>query len=92
VLRLVLEVIDACRPAVQLTKVATASVQRYVRAARLTGHPAHASQLRSVRVCRPTAQAFEASAVVTVNQRSRAVAARFEHQQTAWRCVALRIL
>jgi hypothetical protein len=42
-------------------------------------------------MCRPTEQAVEAVAVAVIGRRVRAVAARFEHQQTGWRCVAVRI-
>ncbi|WP_219420344.1 Rv3235 family protein [Pseudonocardia nigra] len=92
VLRLILEVIDARRPVAQLAAVAAPSVLRYARAARLAGRSARVSRLLSLRVCRPTEHAVEAVAVVAVDQRHRAVAARFEQQQTGWRCVALRIL
>ncbi|WP_219419956.1 Rv3235 family protein [Pseudonocardia nigra] len=92
VLRLILEVIDARRPVAQLDEVVAPSVLRYARAARLAGRPARVSRLLSLRVFRPTEHAAEAAAVVAVEQRRRAVAARFEQQQTVWRCVALRIL
>jgi hypothetical protein len=90
-LRLVLEVIDGRRPAAQLDGVVAPSVLRYLRAACVAG-PVRVSRLGSLRVCRPTEQAAEAAAVVEVDQRVRAVAARFEHQQAGWRCVAFRIL
>jgi len=91
-LGLVLEVIDGRRPAAQLDGVVAPSVLRYARAARLAGPPVRVSRLRSLRMCRPTAEALEAAAVVVIGQRVRAVAARFEHEQTGWRCVAVRIL
>ncbi|WP_219420224.1 Rv3235 family protein [Pseudonocardia nigra] len=89
---LIFEVINARRPVAQLAGVAAPSVLRYARAARLAGRPARVSRLLSLRVCRPAEHAVEAAAVVAVDQRHRAVAARFEQEQTGWLCVALRIL
>jgi hypothetical protein len=86
-LRLVLEVIDGRRPAAQLDGVVVASVLRYVRAARPARRPVRVSRLLSLRVCRPVEHAVEAAAVVGVDQRVRAVAARFELEQAGWRCV-----
>jgi hypothetical protein len=40
---------------------------------------------------RPVRRAV-AAAVVVIGRRVRAVAARFEQEQTGWRCVAVRIL
>lgn len=92
VLGLVFEVIDGRRPAEQLTRVVTAPVLRYIRAARLERCPARVSRLLSLKMCRPTDGAVEAAAVAALETRIRAVAARFEHDPSGWRCVALRIL
>jgi hypothetical protein len=92
VVRLVLEVIDARRPIAQLKGVATTTVLRYVRAARLAAYPARSSRLLSIRICSPTGEVIEAAAVVRIEQRTRALAARFEQGQGQWRCVSLRII
>jgi hypothetical protein len=92
VLRMVLEVIDARRPLAHLDAAVAPSVLRYVRAARLAARPARIARLVRLRVCRPTRHTAEAAAVVTIDRRVRAVAARFEREPSGWRCVALRIL
>jgi len=70
--------------------VVAPSVLRYVRAAR--GADRGALVLRSVRLCFPAEQVVEAAAVARAADRVRAVAARFEHTDDRWRCVAFRIL
>jgi hypothetical protein len=91
-LALVFEAVDGRRPVDQLAPVLSAPVLRYTRAARPPGCPARASRARSVRLCRPTEHAIEAAAVVEIDRRVRAVAARFDIEGGALRCVALRIL
>lgn len=92
VLRSVLEVIDGRRPAAQLGGTATPSACRYVRAARLNRAPGRVSRLMSVRVFLPADGAAEATAVVAMDGRVRAVAARFEQNGEGWRCTTLHIL
>ncbi len=48
-------------------------------------------QVRSVHVCRPTAEAAEVSVHVRHGQRSRAIAARLELVQGRWQCTALQL-
>jgi len=82
------EVIGSRRPSGQLASMVSPSVLRYVRAARGAG----GLVLRSLRLCFPTGTAVEAAGVAGVSGRVRAVAARFEHVDGGWRCVAFRIL
>jgi hypothetical protein len=91
-LRLVLEVLDGHRPAMQLTAQLTPAVLRCVRAAGRRG--AGRSRLASLRIFRPTPGAAEVAAVYRLDGRARAVAARFEHpdrDDRRWRCVAIRL-
>lgn len=48
-------------------------------------------QVRSVHVCRPAPQIAEVSVHVRHGHRSRALAARLEHRQGRWLCVALQL-
>jgi hypothetical protein len=48
-------------------------------------------QVRSVHVCRPTAEAAEVSVHVRHGERSRAIAARLELVQGRWQCTALQL-
>lgn len=91
-LALVFEVVDGRRPVDQLAPVLAPAVLRYTRAACLAYRPARVSRARSVRLCRPTEHAIEAAAVVEIDRRVRAVAARFDTERGALCCVALRIL
>ena len=84
------EVIAGRRLSGQLDAVVAPSVLRYVRAARGAGGAALV--LRSVRLCFPAEQVVEVAAVARAVDRVRAVAARFEHGDSVWRCVAFRIL
>lgn len=92
-LRVILEVVDGRRLARQLVEIVSASVGRYVGTMASCRRPLHAARLLSVRVCRPSETGAEAAAVVLLDRRVRAVAARFEQDggQT-WRCVAFRVL
>ena len=90
ILRVMFEVIAGRRLSGQLDAVVSPSVLRYVRAARGAG--GGALVLRSVRLCFPAEQVVEVAAVVRAVDRVRAVAARFEHADGGWRCVAFRIL
>ena len=85
-----LEVVGGRRASVQLDGVVSASVLRYVRAARGVG--GGVVVLRSLRLSFPADQVVEAAALVGAAGRVRAVAARFEHADAGWRCVAFRIL
>jgi Family of unknown function (DUF6459) len=90
VLRLLLEVLDGRRPAVQLAAHLAPGALRYVRAAGRRG--SGRSRLSSVRICRPAEAAAEVAAVYRLDGRARAVAARFEREPDGtWRCVALRL-
>jgi hypothetical protein len=111
VLRLVLEVVAGRRPAVQLHGMVTRRVLRYVAAEanrpathghvirRLPGRAgtgSSASGLRALRICQPTDEAAEISAVWRQQGRYRALAARFElvypaEREPRWRCTVLRL-
>ena len=87
------EVYDGRRPVEQMRRVAAPAVLRYVRASRPVQAPRRAGRVLSYRVSRPAEDAVEASAVVALNGRVRAVAARFEScAPTGWLCTAVRIL
>ena len=90
ILRVMFEVIAGRRLSGQLDGVVASSVLRYVRAVRSVG--GGALVVRSVRLCFPAEQVVEVAAVVRAADRVRAVAARFEHTDGGWRCVAFRIL
>lgn len=90
ILRVMLEVIAGRRGSGQLGAVVSPSVLRYLRAAR--GMSKSVLVVGSVRLCFPAEQAVEVAAVARAVDRVRAVAARFEHGDGGWRCVALRIL
>jgi hypothetical protein len=90
ILRVMVEAIAGRRLSGQLNAVVAPSVLRYVRAVRSVG--GGALVLRSVRLCFPVEQVVEVAAVVRAVDRVRAVAARFEHVDGGWRCVAFRIL
>ncbi|MBW0088702.1 hypothetical protein I4I73_06460 [Pseudonocardia sp. KRD-184] len=86
------EVVDGRRPVEQLRRVAAPPVLRYVRAACPTRRPRRVGQVRSWRVSRPAENAVEASAVVALNGRVRAVAAGLELEAGEWLCTSVRIL
>jgi hypothetical protein len=94
-----LEAAAGRRPVNQLVRWTSEEVfsllsRRAALAARLgsTGSPpSGACLVRSVRLCRPTASAVEASAVVLDRGRYRAVALRLEDADGRWRVTALEI-
>lgn len=94
-----LEAAAGRRPVNQLVRWTSEEVfsllsRRAALAARLgsTGSPpSGACLVRSVRLCRPTASAVEASAVVLDRGRYRAVALRLEDTDGRWRVTALEI-
>lgn len=92
VLRSVLEVIDGRRPVAQLLGVVAPSACRYARAARSDRGPGRVSRILSLRAFLPTEAAAEVTAVVAMDGRVRAVAARFELRVGGWCCTVLRIL
>lgn len=89
VLRLLLEVLDGRRAAVQLAPHLAPQPLRYVRAA--GRRPRKPSRLTSLHVCRLSAAAAEIAAVYRVGSRARALAARFEQEGATWRCTAVRL-
>jgi hypothetical protein len=91
-LRVLFEAIDGLRPIEQMAKIATVPVVRHVRAARACQRGGRVTQLRSVRICRPTENVAEVAAVVGFDGRVRAVAVRFERTSAGWCCTALSIL
>lgn len=92
VVRVLLEVVDGRRRVEQVAAVASPSVCRYMRAARLGQAAPRVFRVRSLRLCRPAESVLEAAAVVAIAGRVRALAARLERTDGAWRCVAFRIL
>lgn len=88
-LRSVLEVIDGRRPVAQLLGVVAPSACRYARSDR---GPGRVSRILSLRAFLPTEAAAEVTAVVAMDGRVRAVAARFELRVGGWCCTVLRIL
>ena len=88
IVQLLLEVIGGRRPAGQLAPLVEPSVLRYLHATRSTSPVV----LASVRVCVPAEQVAELAAVIGDGHRSRALGARFEHDDNGWRCVLFRIL
>jgi hypothetical protein len=94
------EVLGGDRPVTQLLRWTDARVyQELDRRVKILAQTAAAPQrmrtirpqVRSVRVCRPAAQAAEVSVHVRYGQRSRAIAARLERRQERWTCVALQL-
>lgn len=92
VLALLLEVFDGRRPPAQLAGLLSPAALRYLRAVAAVHQARRVSRLLSVRICRPADRVAETAAVVTVNGRPRALAARFEHEGEVWRCVVVRLL
>lgn len=96
----VVEVLGGDRPLPQLVRWTTSRVYaelgRRVRILSRTvvptqRHRAIRPQVRSVRVCRPTAEVAEVSVHVRHGQRSRALAARLELVEGRWQCTALEL-
>jgi hypothetical protein len=92
ILRLALEVLDGRRPAAQLAPHFAPEPLRYWRAAvgQRTGRtPARCGRPR---LCLPRSGAAEVAATCQVDDRFRAIAARFERTDGGrWRCTALRL-
>lgn len=89
---LVLQVLDGHRAAAQLAPLMATTEVSYLRSVVAGVRPRTASQVLRVRVTQPSATAGEVVAVIRVNGRPRAVAARFERDGQAWRCTVLRVL
>jgi hypothetical protein len=87
-----LEVVDGRRSADQLRTVAEPVVVRYARAACPPRPPKRVARVLSLRVSRPAEHAVEATAVISLGGRIRAMASRFEQSPQGWRCAAVRIL
>lgn len=87
----VCEVLDGRRPVAQLR--AEAPVLRYLSAARSTRpRTAGATRVLTVRASRPAREALEVAAVLRVDGRPRAVAARLDGPADRWMLSAVRIL
>ncbi|MBV9845908.1 MAG: hypothetical protein JOZ47_12650 [Kutzneria sp.] len=88
----VVEALDGRRPVDQLRArldpLGYAAIRTRA-SVRVTRSP---SRIRSVRLCRPAARVVELGAVVDVDRRARALAARFEMADDSARCTALRLL
>lgn len=96
----VVEVLGGDRPLSQLVRWTSQRVHAELeRRLSLLAHTATASrrmravrpQVRSVHVCRPTAEAAEVSVHVRHGPRSRAIAARLELVDGRWQCTALQL-
>jgi len=94
------EVLGGDRPLPQLLRWTSASVYADLdRRVRILGRAAPAPQrlrtvrpqVRSVHVCRPAPAIAEVSVHVRHGPRSRALAARLEHREGRWQCVALQL-
>ena len=92
------EVLGGARPVTQLLRWTNAKVYADLdRRVRILGRTSPAPtrlrtvrpQVQSVHVCRPTPRSAEVSVHVRHGQRSRALAARLEHRNGRWTCVAL---
>ncbi|MBN9099357.1 MAG: hypothetical protein J0I49_14770 [Pseudonocardia sp.] len=94
VVRVLIEALDGRRGAAQLERAASPRVCRYLHATRLARGPAHATRVRSLRLCRPRVDVVEVAMVVLLAGHVRAVAARMESASEVggWRCTAFRIL
>lgn len=88
---IICEVLDLRRPVAQLP--AAAPAVRYLRAARPTRPRVNgATRVLSVRASRPTRDGIEVVAVLQVDGRPRALAARLDGPAGAWTMTAVRIL
>lgn len=88
------EVLSGHRPVQQLTRWTDESVYEML-THRLTGRlpvTGPRPRVRSVRICRPRDGVLEATAVVDVSGRCRALALRLEADHGHWRCTALDIV
>lgn len=90
-LTMALEVIDGRRSPSQLAPLMGIGAGRYLLA--LVGpRRTQASRLLSMRVSQPVIDGAEVAALVRINGRRRAVAARFDRGGELWRCTVLRVL
>jgi hypothetical protein len=89
---LLLEVLDGRRASRQLAGLLAPAALRYLRAAADTHRSRSVSRISSIRICRPTADAIEASAVVLINTKPSALAARLDREELVWRINVVRIL
>lgn len=89
---LVMQVLDGHRAAAQLAPLMATTEVGYLCSIVAGVRPRTSSQVLRVRVTQPSATAGEVAAVIRVNGRPRAVAARFERDGQAWRCTLLRVL
>lgn len=90
---LILEAFDGDRSTRQLESVLDAAALRYLKAAATARRPGRMTRLKSVRVYQPTPDAAEVAAVIHIAGQPRALAARFDRQDTdKWKCTALRVL
>lgn len=94
------EALAGQRPVSQLLRWTTARVYADLdRRVRILNQPTPGAdrsrrirpQVRSVHVCRPAATSAEVSVHVRYGHRSRAIAARLEHLDGRWLCVALQL-
>src|SRR3954453_12162440 len=94
------EVLGGDRPVAQLLRWTNARVYTdLTRRVRILGRTSPAPtrlrtvrpQVQSVHICRPTPRSAEVSVHVRHGQRSRALAARLEHRNGRWTCVALQL-
>jgi hypothetical protein len=98
VLQATLEAFDGRRPLRMLTGILAPQVIRYLRAAsemhRTTGRVrGRVTRLGRVRVCPVASGVAEVAAVVVLNSRPLALAARFEQDRSdTWTCTELRLL
>ncbi|OQO92374.1 hypothetical protein B1813_09200 [Saccharomonospora piscinae] len=90
VLTALLEVYTGRRAASQLDGWLTPTLQRRVRSAPRAVGIRHV--LRNIHVCRPADGALEVCGTAFLDERARALVARFEHGSSGWRCVLFTLL
>lgn len=89
---LVMQVLDGHRAAAQLAPLMATTEVGYLRSIVAGVRPRTSSQVLRVRITQPSATAGEVAAVIRVNGRPWAAAARFERDGQTWRCTLLRVL
>ncbi|MEU6642202.1 Rv3235 family protein [Saccharomonospora sp. NPDC046836] len=90
ILTALLEVHAGRRPATQLGSWLAPALQRRLRDRARTTGPRYT--LHKVYLCRPTDKALEVCGTADTGERVLAVAARFEHDDSSWRCTSFTIL
>lgn len=90
VLTALLEVHTGRRAAAQLDNWLTPTLQRLIRTAPRAVGTRYV--LRNIHVCRPADDALEVCGTAYLNNRARALVARFEHGVTGWRCTLFTML